>query len=106
MNETTWWIIPDDIIYPVIFSKLIKKVDFGWPIRVIAFIMLFLSISVLGLRMRSKPPDVRRIFDAQAWKEPAFTIYAIALFVEYLGLYIRTSTSRNTVLKKTSLPDS
>ncbi|KAB8293720.1 hypothetical protein EYC80_009205 [Monilinia laxa] len=77
------------ILYPVIFSQLINKIHFGCTIRVVAFIMISLSIlPVLGMKMRYKPPAVRRLFNAEAWKEPVFTLYAIALFVGYAGMYI------------------
>jgi len=77
------------VIYSIAFNKLIGKVSFGWTSRVIAFIMLALCVlPVLGMRMRTKPPAVRRIFEAAAWKEPEFTIYAIAIFLGYMGMYI------------------
>jgi hypothetical protein len=50
--------------------------------------MIILSIlPVLGMKMGSKQPAVRRIFDAQAWKDPAYSIYAVALLIGYAGMY-------------------
>ena len=81
--------IPGGIIYPIIFYKLVGRLHFGWTSRIIAFIMLFLCIlPVLGMRIRMKSPAVRRLFDSAAWRDPEFTLYAIALFVGYIGMYI------------------
>lgn len=81
--------ISGGIIYPVIFNKLVGRLGFGWTSRVIAFIMLFLcALPVLGLRMRTKPPAVRRIFDSTAWRDPGFSLFAVALFIGYIGMYI------------------
>lgn len=77
------------IIYPITFSQLINKLHFGWTIRVLAFIMLVTCLPpVLGMRQRVKPPAVRRLFIASALREPEFTLYALATFVGYSGLYI------------------
>ncbi|KAF2179128.1 MFS general substrate transporter [Zopfia rhizophila CBS 207.26] len=77
------------IVYPIMFHRLIEPVGFGWASRTIAFVMIFLSIlPVLGMRTRLKPPAVRRVFDAGAWKEPDFTLFGLALFVSYIGMYI------------------
>ena len=51
--------------------------------------MLFLcALPVLGLRMRMRPPAVRRVFDSTAWRDPEFSLYAVALFIGYVGMYI------------------
>ncbi|KAF1953320.1 MFS general substrate transporter [Byssothecium circinans] len=77
------------IVYPIMLHRLVRTVGFGWATRAIAFVMLGLSIPpVLGTKMRLKPPAIRRIFDATAWKEPHYTLYALALFVGYIGMYV------------------
>ena len=40
------------------------------------------------MRMRLKPPAVRRVFESKAWRDPEFSLYAFALFVGYAGMYI------------------
>jgi len=56
---------------------------------VIAFIMLAtLIVPMTGMRMRMKPPARRKLFDALAWTEPPFTLFALATFFGFLGLYI------------------
>ena len=55
----------------------------------IAFIMFGLSaLPVFGLKMRFKPPAVRRLFDSKAWRDTEFTLYALALFLGYAGMYV------------------
>jgi predicted MFS family arabinose efflux permease len=71
------------------FHNLVDPAGFGWATRSIAFVILGLSIvPIAGMRMRLKPPAVRRVFEASAWKEPHFSLYAMALFVGYMGMYI------------------
>lgn len=40
------------------------------------------------MRMRYRPDKIRRLFDAKAWKEPPFTLWACYLFVSLCGLYL------------------
>lgn len=47
-----------------------------------------LILPVTGMKMRLKPPAVRRIFDAAALKEPHFTWYAAGMLVGYAGMYV------------------
>lgn len=71
------------------FHRIVGSAGFGWATRSIAFVMLALSVvPIVGTKMRTKPPAARKVFDAAAWKEPHFTLYAISLFVGYMGMYI------------------
>lgn len=38
--------------------------------------------------MRTKPAAVRRIFDYGAIKEPEFVLYALSLFIGYVGVFV------------------
>ncbi len=77
------------IIYPIMFQKLTGPAGFGWAVRAIAFVILSLSVlPIAGMKMRLKPPAARRVFDAAVWKEPNFSLFAIAFFCGYIGLYI------------------
>lgn len=40
------------------------------------------------MRMRCQPDKVRRLFDAKAWRELPFTLWACYLFVSLCGLYL------------------
>lgn len=51
--------------------------------------MLALSIlPVAGIRMRAKPSAVRQIFNFAPWKELPYLLFGIALFVDYVDMYI------------------
>ena len=77
------------IIYPIIFQKLQPRIGFGWTVRLMAFIMLAtLSIPILGMRMRIKPPARRRLMDLAAWKELPYAFFGVAEFFGYMGVYI------------------
>ena len=77
------------IIYPIIFTKLQPQIGFAWTVRLMAFIMLgTLSVPVLGMRMRVKPPARRRLVDLAAWKEVPYAIFGIAEFFGYMGVYV------------------
>lgn len=71
------------------FDRLQPRIGFRYATWLIALIMLLtLSIPVACLRMRWRPHKVRRIFDAKAWREPAFSLWAAYLFVSLCGLYL------------------
>ena len=77
------------IIFPIIFNQLQPRIGFGWSIRVLCFIILLAAtVPVLGIRMRTRPSAVRRIFDLQAWKEPPFIISSVFFFLVFMGAYI------------------
>ena len=51
--------------------------------------MLALSVLPVGaMRARVRPPAIRRIFDRAAWGDAEYTLFAIALFVGYIGMYV------------------
>ena len=50
--------------------------------------LVTLLVPVCAMRMRYRPDKVRRLFDAKAWKEPPFTLWACYLFVSLSGLYL------------------
>lgn len=76
-------------MYAIIFHELQPRIGFGWATRVIAFIMLAtLIVPVMGMRMRIVTSTVRPRFDAAAWREMPFALYACAVFFGFIGLYI------------------
>ncbi|KAF7926985.1 uncharacterized protein EAE98_006369 [Botrytis deweyae] len=71
------------VVFPIIFNQLQPKIGFGWSIRVIGFIILLAAtIPVPGMRVRTPPSAIRKIFDTKAWKEPPF------LVTRFMGAYI------------------
>ena len=77
------------VIYPIVFHKLQPRIGFGWTVRVIAFIMLAtLSVPIIGMKMRLKPPVRRRLVDLAAWKELPYAMFGVAVLFGYMGVYI------------------
>ncbi|KAG8159791.1 hypothetical protein KVR01_010428 [Diaporthe batatas] len=77
------------IIFPVIFSRLVPRIGFGWATRVIAFILLGLSaIPITFMRTRVPPSGRKRaLIDGSALRDPAFVLFMVAGFFMFLCLY-------------------
>ena len=55
----------------------------------IAFIALVtLIFPVAAMRMRIKPSGVRRLVEWAAWKEAPFTLFGVAEFFGFMGMYV------------------
>jgi MFS family permease len=58
------------IIYPIMFSRLLDQVGFGWAVRILGFTVLVLQlIPILVMKMRVKPGKVRSIVDWTAFTD-------------------------------------
>lgn len=80
---------PGGILFPILFHQLQPRIGFGWTTRIIALILLVCAIlPVLGARMRDPPVAARKIFDAKAWTETSFRIFAVFTFLVFMGSYI------------------
>jgi MFS family permease len=80
------------IIYTVIFNQLISRVGFGWTVRVMGFVMLFLFIGAAlllssegGLKSRAVNDRPRILIDMRALKDLPFWSFTVANFLIYLG---------------------
>jgi len=77
------------IFFPIVFRHLVPSIGFGWSVRIIAFFMFAIfTIPVLGLRMRYRPSEARRLFDLKAWTEIPFLITGACFFMLFLGVDI------------------
>ncbi|KAK0624606.1 major facilitator superfamily domain-containing protein [Bombardia bombarda] len=78
------------IIFPVIFSRLEPTLGFGWATRVIAFVLLAISIvPVLFMRTRLPPSGRARAFiDKSALRDWPFAGFVIAGFFGFMTLYV------------------
>lgn len=77
------------IIFPIIFSHLLPKIGFGWTTRVIAFIILGLSV-IPAVFMRPRLPasgKIRSLVDTSAFRDMAFVPFIIGTFLTFLVLY-------------------
>ncbi|KAK0226953.1 major facilitator superfamily domain-containing protein [Armillaria nabsnona] len=76
-------------VIPITARKLINTVGFPWTMRIIAFILMFtLGIANLTLKRRLPPVNVSGgILNLKAFKSAPYTIWCIANFIAFLGLY-------------------
>ncbi|KAF9448297.1 MFS general substrate transporter [Macrolepiota fuliginosa MF-IS2] len=76
-------------IFPIAARNLIGIIGFPWTMRIMGFILIFtLGISNIVLARRLPPKDVPGgLFNLQAFKLPAFTIYCVANAIAFLGIY-------------------
>jgi MFS family permease len=77
------------VIYPVVFTKLIERVGFGWTIRAIGFVALgTLVVPLCFSRMRARPPVVRSFVDVSAFTDGPFMLCILACFLGYAGSFV------------------
>ena len=78
------------VLFPIIVSRMIREVGFGWAMRTCAFIILGLMIFA-NVFLKSRIPPSRRSFSIMAFikplKEPAIVILILALFFFYWGMF-------------------
>lgn len=96
------------IIYTVIFNQLISRVGFGWTVRIMGFVMLFLFVMAAlllslegGLKSRVVSDRPRVLFDTRALKDLPFWSFTVSNFLIYLGYlapYIFFPTYAQTAL--------
>lgn len=77
------------IVFPIIFSTLVDRVGFGWATRVIAFILLGLSVIPVVFMKTRVPPSGRKraMIDRDALRDPAFVLFVLACLFMFLCLY-------------------
>ncbi|RGP64699.1 transporter mch4 [Fusarium sporotrichioides] len=79
------------VIFPIMVTRLIKQVGFGWAMRTCAFIILFLLI-IANLTVKSfTPPRPQKVSGAQMLKpfrEPEFIFCTLGFFFFTFGLFI------------------
>ncbi|KAI1400226.1 MFS general substrate transporter [Hypoxylon fuscum] len=78
------------IVFPIIFSRLEPQIGFGWATRVIAFVLLGLSVIPLAfMRPRVASPKRKRAFiDKTALRDVPFLSFAGAGLFAFMGLYV------------------
>ncbi|KAK3330053.1 major facilitator superfamily domain-containing protein [Apodospora peruviana] len=78
------------IIFPIIFSRLEPKIGFGWTTRVIAFILLGISvIPVVFMRTRIPPTGkARALIDRSALRDVPYLVFVSGNLFSFLTLYV------------------
>lgn len=76
------------LVYPAMAQQLLPRVGFGWTIRSMAFVTLFISVLINFLvRMRVPARRSGPLFDFHALKEPAYVFFSIGFFLVYWAVY-------------------
>jgi MFS family permease len=76
------------VVYPIMFDQLQNKVGFAWATRALGFVSFgTICFSVSIMRSRFKPKEKRKLYQLSAFKEPAFMLFAFAMFMGFLGFY-------------------
>lgn len=76
------------LIYPVIVQQLLPKIGFPWTVRVLAFVMLAVSLITLAFTKPRLPPRKSGpIVEWSAFKELPYTLFTIGMFLNFWALY-------------------
>jgi len=76
------------VIFPIVVQQALPKIGFAWTLRIIGFIDLALNIVTICLyRTRVPPRKAGAIVDWASFKELPYTLYCIAMFFTFWGLY-------------------
>ncbi|KAJ7031264.1 MFS general substrate transporter [Mycena alexandri] len=77
------------LIIPIMVQKLIPQIGFPWTVRVVALMLLF-TTGIMNLCLRRRLAPVKTsggIFNWKAFKYKPFSLYTLAVFVCFFGLY-------------------
>ena len=79
------------VVFPIMLSRLIPEVGYGWAMRISAFMILGLLIvanfTIRAYRKPSPRPVTARMF-ITPWTELPFVLLALGLFMFTFGLYV------------------
>ncbi|OGM48907.1 putative monocarboxylate permease [Aspergillus bombycis] len=76
------------MLFPGLVKALMPVIGFGWTLRVLGFVMLGTSIPAMALLKPRLPP--RRsgpLVEWSAFKEPAYVLFCLGMFLNFWGLY-------------------
>ncbi|KAM5465023.1 hypothetical protein MauCBS54593_006656 [Microsporum audouinii] len=77
------------MVFPVVVQQLLPKIGFGWTMRVIGLITaVTLAPGFFFLRQRLPPRRTGPFFELQAFREPAYTLYAVSMFLNFWALFV------------------
>ncbi|KAI1781346.1 MFS general substrate transporter [Hypoxylon cercidicola] len=76
------------LVYPAMVQQLLPRVGFGWTIRSMAFVTLFVSI-LINLLLRVRIPARRSgpLADLHAFKELPYIFFCVGFFLIYWAVY-------------------
>lgn len=73
------------VLFPIMVSRLITEVGYGWAMRIAAFIILFL-VSVTIVTVRSRVPPTPRAMSRDSLLRPFTEVKMVLVFVGFLFL--------------------
>lgn len=81
------------VVYTILFHRLMDThhISFDWTTRALGFVALFTllpSCFLLRPRKTATPLAKRRVVDFSGFRELPFTLFSMASFVGFIGLYI------------------
>ena len=92
------------IIFPIMISRLLPRVGFGWTMRICAFLILALLLFA-NLTVCSRIPPSKRPYEMMSfvrpYREPAFLMLTSAMFFFYCRLHHHRLTWHDTDLLPT-----
>lgn len=78
------------IIFPILFIHIQPRIGFAWTCRVFAFVQMGLCIIALSILYRApvKKSKPRKLFEWQAFKSSAFSVFELVNFCQFLAYWI------------------
>ncbi|PGG97825.1 hypothetical protein GX51_07137 [Blastomyces parvus] len=77
------------LVFPAIVQSLLPRIGYPWTIRVLGFFTLAtLTPCFIWLRQRIPPRKSGPFFEWSAFKETKYSLFAIAMFLNFWGLYV------------------
>lgn len=76
------------MVFPAIVRQLLPEIGFGWTVRVVGFVMLALTLPAVALfRVRLPPRKSGPLVEWSAFKEPAYSLFCLGMFLNFWALY-------------------
>lgn len=76
------------MVFPAIVRQLLPVVGFGWTVRVVAFVMLSVTIpAVILFRVRLPPRTSGPLIEWSSFKEPVYSLFCLGMFLNFWALY-------------------
>ncbi|KAI8951410.1 major facilitator superfamily domain-containing protein [Xylaria longipes] len=91
------------IIYPLIFTRLLSSLGFGWATRVMGFVLLATSLLIVLMKSKTKPEPTRNIIDWAAFTDLPFMLLNLGLVFGFMGLYVVMTYFQLFALSRTSI---
>lgn len=78
------------VVYTIVFHRLVEQLGFAWTTRIMGFMALgTLLIPCICIRPRTASTAARKkIIGFGGFRETPFTLFSLASFVGFIGLYI------------------